>query len=176
MTRLNYFISLAITFTTALAGNYDGDWDNSGLSGSDPNLYWPLYMDTKDYAKTTGFYQLDCSDARSGGKKSGNKDLEKWNHPQADLQLDACERECRCNAWGEFLISPIEVGLCSDQSFLQLCVIGAGCKCTWVQQGHVSGDDGVKTDVFRTDQADTMPAPQGDTPPAPKHDELKRRD
>ncbi|KAK6540751.1 hypothetical protein TWF694_008142 [Orbilia ellipsospora] len=163
-TSMYTLLSILTFISLGGAGNYDGDWTNSQLSSDKPGDFWPLYLDSKDFGKVTGFFQLRCSDARSSDPK--------WSTKEGQLTLDICEQSCRCNAWGEYMISPIENSDCNQDMFLDRCIQGAKCKCAWVQQGHT--ENNLKTPGFRQDQLNSWQANKGKTPPQVNHgDELK---
>ncbi|KAJ6262597.1 hypothetical protein Dda_3408 [Drechslerella dactyloides] len=169
------FILAALPFIwkKALGGpaSDEGDWTNSRLDG------WPMYIEPT--AQITGFYQLSCWNSRT----DPNPDVKKlWQSRNGLEMLTKCEQNCRCNAWGEFLLNPAsDVASCTSDNELRICVEKAKCECVWTELNAkdttnqpTSANDKIQV-PFRQDMEAVMPAKDDKVtkPPPPVHDELR---
>ncbi|KAK6501974.1 hypothetical protein TWF481_009793 [Arthrobotrys musiformis] len=157
---------LLLTADLALAKfNWGAPWKNSKLDG------WPLYVEPT--GKKSGWYQLDCHHARLMVDKEIGAGKGQYlggpNNPDTDPfgVIEDCERSCRCNMFGEFLLSPLAGERCNSDVFLEKCIAtenaGLGCTCKWIQQQPMS-ESHINTASWRP-QPDDFP---GSDPSAPQ--------
>ncbi|KAF3941602.1 hypothetical protein ABW19_dt0208392 [Dactylella cylindrospora] len=148
---------LLATLTPPCTAGNERDWTNSKQAD------WPVYIIPT--GKINGFYELECSDARNSPEA---------RQPDSTLpaELVICETNCRCNAYGEFYLNPLEQGGCNHDIFLQRC-FNYGCKCVWVQQNSEYNNDNPHR--WRRDQLEVMP-PRPKDPPKYTKESLKRRE
>ncbi|KAK6348620.1 hypothetical protein TWF718_006409 [Orbilia javanica] len=142
--------------------NWGSAWKNSKLDG------WDAHFERS--GSLTGWYQLSCKVAKER-VVHGNFLGGPLNSGKAPLDVIAnCERSCRCNMFGQFLLNPLAGEVCNTDIFLRRCIAsdrgGLGCVCAWVQQQD-EASSGV-SGQWR-DQPFRSPGEKGDAPGNMKH-------